>query len=216
MSTPEPDWMNLDQLPAVGIPQDAVEANPKYQALQAAIAELNPQQQEFVYAMPVAHFVAAKALRNMKAAGSDIGERTMERYATDPAVKRVIDMYREFAGSVAGIDALSVMLRVEAWADYCEELVPTTDNNGAVLLDKDGSPRMRKRDIANGLKALELLGRHTKALGNDSETAATQARPGPGLSITFIHNVAAPQTVRVGEIIDAEIINVPTPKEIGK
>lgn len=207
MST-EPDWLNIDQLPvpAVGIPQDVIEANPAYQKLVKAYDALEPEQQEFVRALPAANHVARTALRNMQARGVQLSERTIYRWMTDPKVKFAIDLQRELASNFAGIDPLSTMLRVVAWADYCEELVPSTDNNGNPLL-VDGKPVLKKRDVANGLKALELLGRHTKALGSD-EAPRTQAPAGGGLHITFVHN-AAPQGARVGEVIDAQIIETP-------
>jgi hypothetical protein len=172
----EPDWMNLDQLPTVGIPQDVVEANPKYQALVASFRALDKKQQEFVRAMPAAQYVAAKALVMLKARGSTISERTIYRWLSDPKVKLAIDLHRELAGNFAGIDALSVMLRVVAWCDYCEEVVPVF---------KDGVEiGTQKRDPSNGLKALELLGKHTHALGKVEES--TQRREGPGLVVVQI------------------------------
>jgi hypothetical protein len=164
------DWMNIDQLPVVGIPRDVVEANPKYQALVAAFEDLTPKQQEFVRAMPAASYVAATCLKHLQARGSSVSERTVYRWLSDEKVKRAIDLHRELAANFAGIDALSVMLRVSEWCAYCEELIPTTDNNGNQIL-VDGKPVLRKRDVVNGLKALELLGKHTHALGNDRDDA---------------------------------------------
>lgn len=202
------DWLNIDH-PVVALDRDVVESNPKYAALVKALTPLSPNQKSYVRALPAAHYVPAQALKNLQAAGMKISERSVYRWQSDPAVRQAVALYRELASDFAGIDALSVMLRVSAWAAYCEELIPATDNNGNPLL-VDGKPVLKKRDVANGLKALELLGKHTHALGKDSEAPNAPPPTGPGLNITFIHN-AAPQPVRIGEVVDAEVIEVPTP-----
>jgi len=205
------DWLDTCDYPVAKLPREVVESNPKYRALVQALAPLSPNQKSYVRALPAAHYIPAHALMNLQAAGMKISERTVYRWQSDPTVQQAVALYREVASNFAGIDALSVMLRVSAWADYCEELIPATDNNGNPVL-MEGKPVLKKRDVVNGLKALELLGKHTNALGKDSaERDRGAVAPGPGLSITFIHNAGAPQTVRMGEVIDAEIINVPTP-----
>lgn len=204
MST-EPDFLNIDlPVPFEGIPQDVIEANPMYQKLVAAYDALEPEQQEYVRALPAADYVARTALRHLQERGVKLSERTVYRWMTDEKVKLAVGLQRELASNFAGVDPVAVMLRVVRWLDYSEELVAVTDNNGAVIFDKDGQQRMRKRDPATAIKCLEMLGRHTKAIGGD-EAPRTQAPAGGGLHITFIHG-QMPAAVRVGQVIDAEIV----------
>jgi hypothetical protein len=201
------DWLNTDS-PVVKLDRAIVESNPRYLALVRAFEPLSPNQKSYVRALPAAHYVPAQALKALQAAGMKISERTVYRWQTDPAVKQAVALYRELASDFAGIDALSVMLRVSAWAAYCEELVPATDNNGNPLT-VDGKPVLKKRDVANGLKALELLGKHTHALGKESET--TTARQLPAFVVGI--NVQTPpgQAVTVDtKVIDATFKEVPS------
>jgi hypothetical protein len=193
------DWMSIDQLPmpAVGIPQDVIEETPEYRRAVKAFSALPKNQQEFVRAMPAAHYVAAKALANLKARGSTLSERTVYRWLADPKVKAAIDLQREVVGAFAGIDPLSVMLRVARWADYCEELVPAVDNNGGQILI-NGEPVLKKRDVVNGLKALELLGKHTHALGPTADDAPTRRQlPAFIVGVQIQNNPNADTTVKV-------------------
>jgi hypothetical protein len=195
----EPDWLDIS-----GIPRNVVEANPKFQALVEAFEKLEPEQQAFVQALPAAHYVAAQAMRNLQAKGVQISERTVYRYMSSPAVKRAIDAHRDLAGDFAGIDALSVMLRVSAWADYCFEEVD--------LFSRDGKPLGRgKRDAVNGLKALELLGKHTKAIGPDSSTTnITNNAPAQFVYqiISSKEGISPKQIAGSGAVIDAEVTEV--------
>jgi hypothetical protein len=197
------DWLNIDS-PVVKLDRAVVESNPKYQALVKAFEPLSPSQKDYVRALPAAHYVPAHALKALQAAGMKISERTVYRWQTDPAVKQAVACYRELASDFAGIDALSVMLRVSAWADYCFEEVE--------LFSRDGKPLGRgKRDAVNGLKALELLGKHTKAIGPDASGAGVTINAhGPA---QFVYQIisskegAAPKQIE-GNVVDAEVTEV--------
>jgi hypothetical protein len=189
----EPDWLDI-----TGIPRNVVEANPKFQALVEAFEKLEPEQQAFVQALPAAHYVAAQAMRDLQARGVQLSERTVYRYMSSPAVKRAVDAHRDLAGDFAGIDALSVMLRVSAWADYCFEEVD--------LFSRDGKPLGRgKRDAVNGLKALELLGKHTRALGPESNTTnITNNAPAQFVYKIITCEGTEKQLAAAGTVIDVE------------
>jgi len=195
----EPDWLDIS-----GVPRGIVEANPKFHALVAAFEKLDPDQQTFVQALPAAHYVAAQALRNLQAKGMQISERTVYRWMSAPEVKRAIDAHRDLAGEFAGIDALSVMLRVSAWADYCFEEVD--------LFSRDGKPLGRgKRDAVNGLKALELLGKHTRAIGPESSnTTINNHAPAQFVYqiISSKEGISPKQIAGSGAVIDAEVTEV--------
>jgi hypothetical protein len=207
MSDIDHDWLNIDS-PPVKIDRAVVEASPQYQALVKAFAPLSPSQRDYVRSLPEAHYVPARVLKNLQARGMKISPRTVYRWQTDPAVKYAVACYRELASEFAGIDALSVMLRVSAWAEYCEELVPMTDNNGHPVLDADGKPTLKKRDVANGLKALELLGRHTKAIGPESAGNTSNQRQLPA----FVIGVNIQTAPTKPEAIDVQITEVPSEK----
>ena len=192
MSTELIDW--LDTVPAHdGVPRKELVANPRYQELVQAFACLTPAQRTFVRALPAAHYVPLQAVKALKAAGMKISDRTAYRWMSDSHVKRAIDVYRALAGEFAGVDALSVMLRVSDWARYCAEEVPELDSEG------NQTGRTRRRDAANGLKALELLGKHTKALGADSGPVARQL---PAFAVI----VNAAQPASAGAVIDSTAI----------
>lgn len=176
------DWKTMP-VPESALPRQTVEAHPKFRAFVDALAQLKPKQRAFVRALPAAHYVPAAAARDLKARGMrGVSADSAARWMSQPEVKRAVDIYRELAGEFAGIDALSVMLRVSAWADYCMELVPAYNRKGEVIGE-------RRRDPANGLRALELLGKHTGALGRDDSAPAPRQLPAFIVGI----NIATPE-----------------------
>lgn len=197
------DWLSIDQ-PPVKLDRKSVESNPKYHALVQALAPLNPNQKDYVRALPAAHYVPAQALRNLQAAGMKISERSVYRWQTDPAVQQAVAKYRELASDFAGIDALSVMLRVSAWADYCFEEVE--------LFSRDGKPLGRgKRDASNGLKALELLGKHTRAIGPESANTTINNHAPAQFVYQIISSKEGAETKRIegsASVIDANVTEV--------
>jgi hypothetical protein len=175
-------WRTLDA-PQTNLPRQAAEAHPKFRTFVDALADLSPNQRRFVRKLPECHYVPAEAARQLQAAGMrGISSDTARRWMGLPEVKRAVEVYKELAGEFAGVDALSVMLRVSAWADYCAEIVPIFGKKGEMVGE-------RRRDPANGLRALELLGRHTGALGK--EDAQQTARLLPAFIVGI--NIAAPE-----------------------
>jgi hypothetical protein len=205
MSDDEADWLSID-VPSVKVPKAVVENSPKYQALVAALVPLSPKQKSYVRALAAAHYVPAQALKKLQAAGMEISERTIYRWQTDDKVKRAVALYREAASEFAGIDSLSVMLRVSAWADYCFEEVD--------LFSRDGKPLGRgKRDAVSGLKALELLGKHTGAIKPADNRSTTINNNAPAQFVYQIvsskEGAPAEQIAGSGAVIDVEVKEVP-------
>jgi len=175
----EEAWLDIspDKLPAVQIPGEELKRNPQFRELQIAMVGLTAKQKLYVRALPGCHYIPSQALKYLQAQGVKISERSVYRFHTDPAVKAAVACYRQLAGQYVGIDPLAIMLRIEAWASYCEEETMRYSRDGKEL----GTGR---RDPVNGLKALELLGKHVGALAPDESLRPAQAGPALVMRLT--------------------------------
>lgn len=194
------DWLAKMPAPSkTAIPREVLERNPRFNLLVEALADLTPKERKYVRLLPSANYIPKAVLRMMQAEGVKVSEPSIYRWASDPLVQRAVEIQRQLAGEFSGIDALSVILRINEWAAYCAETIDVLDANG----NKIGE---RRRDPANGLKALELLAKHTGALGKEEQA---QVREGPGLVIQI--NATPQQKPAIDVTPERVAITLPEP-----
>jgi len=144
-----PGWDDIGEEPRKNLPA-RLEKSPKYPDLVRAMHALNWRQRKFVRLLPKANYVAAVALSMLP----EVSRASVYRWVNSDKVKAAIALQMEVAGEIAGIDATRVVLQIADWAQYCREEVQ--------LYSRDGKPLgVGRRDAANGLRALEMLAKHT-------------------------------------------------------
>lgn len=134
-----------------------------------------------------------------------ITRQRADRWLCTPAFIEARSRLEDFAILRSGLSAAAVLARLDEISRAASQMLPVKDAEGKVLYEKPV-------DAKTAVATLKLLGEYRNLWKADN--APTQSAPtGPGLSITFIHNAERPQ-VRVGEVIDAQVINVPTPRSL--
>jgi hypothetical protein len=188
------DWLDIGgprkRLPA------RIEKSPKYPEFVRAMHALNWRQRKFVKLLPKANYVAAAALAMLPEASLP----SIYRWMHAPKVKAAIELQMEMAAEVAGVDPVRVVLQIADVARYCSEEVP--------LFSRDGKPLgVGRRDVANQLRALEMLAKHVgviKPADNRSTTIHNNAPTQFVFKIISSKGEDAKQITGSGAVIDAE------------
>jgi hypothetical protein len=186
---PNEDWLTIDE-PAPKA-RDLIKQDPQFSALVEHTKTLTAQQRNFLVCYSASHYDPVLACqRYAETFKRKLSPRKLAAWLRDdPNFGKAIAMREELAAKAAGVSAANVL---DCLADIRR--------------------RNLGKDDRTAMIALELIGKHLKMFRavEDTERERGTAPTGPGLNITFIHN-AAPQPVRIGEVVDAQIIEVPTP-----
>jgi len=137
--------------------------------------------------------------------GISITRQRADRWLCTPAFIEARSRLEDFAILRSGLSAAAVLARLDEISRAASQMLPVKDAEGNVLYQ-------RPVDAKTAVATLKLLGEYRNLWKADS-TPAQSAPTGPGLSITFIHNSTERPQARAGEVIDAEVINVPTPEK---
>jgi hypothetical protein len=186
---PSDDWLKIEEPTPKA--RDLVKQDPQFSALVEHTKTLTAQQRNFLVCYSASHYDPVLACKRYE----EVFQRKLSQrklavwLRDDPNFGKAIQMREEMAARAAGVSAANVL---DCLADIRR--------------------RNLGKDDRTAMQALELIGKHLKMFRVVEEERDRGAiATGPGLSITFIHNAGAPQTVRVGEVVEAEFINVPTP-----
>jgi hypothetical protein len=184
------DWLDIEPTPTA---RDLVKQDPQFAALVEHTKTLTPQQRNFLVCYSASHYDPVLACkRYAETFKRKISPRKLAAWLRDdPNFGRAISMREEIAARAAGVSVANVL---DCLADIRR--------------------RNLGKDDRTAMIALEMIGKHLKMFKavEDERQPGVTVPTGPGLSITFIHNAGAPQTVRVGNVVDAEVISVPTPQ----
>jgi hypothetical protein len=215
MSEADPfDWLEK----TLEVPQELIPAPPATRASPPALhvedvpgwrefvecaRKLAPEQRVLLDALGRSGFNLDAARQRVKdERGLSITRQRADRWLCTPAFIDARSRLEDFAILRSGLSAAAVLARLDEISRAASQMLPVKDADGKVLYEKPV-------DAKTAVATLKLLGEYRNLWKADNAPAA-QAPSGPGLSITFIHGTA-PQTARVGETIDAEVIEVPTP-----
>lgn len=186
------DWLDTEP-PAKPTARDLVKADPAFAAMVEHTKGLPAAQRNFLLSFAASHYDPIAAREHYETTfGRKLSARTLSGWMRDdPEFNKAIAMREEIAARISGVSAASVLSSLA-----------------------DIKRRNLGKDDRTAMIALEMIGKHLRMFRiAEDEQQRGVVQTGPGLSITFIHNAGAPQTVRVGEVVDAEVINVPTPGE---
>ena len=202
---PEPAPIKLpERLPSEIVPAVS-EALSTRQALVVALRQIDAGQRVFLEELVSESFDVKRALRATRDRGFPASRSILDRkWMHEPNFARALETLRNYGSLTLGISKTAILAKLEKLADDCRALV--------TLEDKFGNVVTKPVDAAAARSALETLARISGVL--TAQEAQPAARPGPGLHITFTHNDRQ-STMRVGEVVDAEVIDLPTPKKEG-
>lgn len=200
----DPDWLDIGppQLPAI------VKDETKYNAMIAALKKCSPKQRAFLSALHEACFDEKAAHKALAEQGTRISWQAVRKWRElEPWFVEAQQHAIDYALAATGVSYVGVLT----------QLMRSVRVNGATVKRKteQGVEFEEFVDATNHLHALDKLGKRLQMYGAESDTPKGQAPTGGGLHITFVHN-AAPQAVNVGHVLDAQIIDIPAPKEISK
>lgn len=193
------DWLNIGE-PMKRLPA-RIEKSPKYPDFVRAMHALNWRQRKFVKLLPKANYVAAAALAMLPEASLP----SIYRWLHAPKVKAAIELQMECAADIAGIDPARVVLQIADVARYCAEEVP--------LFSRDGKPLgVGRRDVANQLRALEMLAKHVGVIKPADNRSTTINNNAP---TQFVYKIITcegteKQLAAASTVIDAEVTEVKT------
>lgn len=180
-----------------------VEDVPGWREFVECTRKLAPEQRVLLDALGRSGFNLDAARKRVKdERGLSITRQRADRWLCTPAFIEARSRLEDFAILRSGLSAAAVLARLDEISRAASQMVKVKDAHG--------NEYERPVDAKTAVSTLKLLGEYRNLWKSDS--APTQAAPtGTGLNITFIHNAGSPQQVRVGEVIDAEVINIPTP-----
>ncbi len=209
------DWLNTtleapkEVLPVAPItraspPALHVEDVPGWRDFVECARKLAPEQRILLDALGRSGFNLDAARKRVKEErGLSITRQRADRWLCTPAFVEARSRLEDFAILRSGLSAAAVLARLDEISRAASQLLAVKDADGNVLYEKPV-------DAKTAVATLKLLGEYRNLWKADSAPMQT-APTGPGLNITFIHSTERPQ-VRVGEVIEAELINIPTPK----
>jgi len=181
-----------------------VEDVPGWRGFVECARKLAPEQRILLDALGRSGFNLDAARKRVKEErGLSITRQRADRWLCTPAFMEARSRLEDFAILRSGLSAAAVLARLDEISRAASQLLPVKDAEGKVLYAKPV-------DAKTAVATLKLLGEYRRLWAGESAPMQT-APTGPGLNITFIHNTERAPHVRVGEVIDAEIINVPTP-----
>jgi hypothetical protein len=184
------DWLNIDDAQRENA-RELVLRDPQFAELSEHTKTLTAQQRNFLVCYSASHYDPELACKRY----AEVFQRKLTpRKLTawlrdDPNFAKAIAMREEIAARACGVSPANVL---------------------SCLAD------IRRRNLGKddrlAMLALELIGKHLKMFRVVEEERERGAVPvGPGLNITFIHTGPAPSVHVAGNVVDAEVIEVPTP-----
>lgn len=166
--------------------------------------KLVPEQRILLDALGRSSFNLDAARKRVKdERGLTITRQRADRWLCTPAFIEARSRLEDFAILRSGLSAAAVLARLDEISRAASQLLPVKDAEGNVLYQKPV-------DAKTAVATLKLLGEYRNLWKADG-APPTAAPTGPGLSITFIHQGATPHA-RVAEVVDAEVITIPTPE----
>jgi hypothetical protein len=166
--------------------------------LEGALSNLTMRQRVFINALQENCFVASHAVRQMGRKGP--ARKTIAEWQQDDKYILALDLVKKAALQRAGIEAASVLLRINELVESGRELIPYTDSNG--------NTDTRPRDASSASANLKVLASY---VGVAQAENAPATRTGPGLVIQFIHG-AEPVTGQTFEHAASDAITLPKVK----
>ncbi len=203
----EPDWLDISDAPAAPQLPAILKNETKYQAMVTAMKKCSAKQRLYLSALMDACFDEQTARALLKEKGTRISWQAVRKWAEEPWFKQALDDAVEYACAATGVSHVGVLTQLQRAVRINGRTVKRKTELGEEYQELVNATALNH--------SLDRLGRRVKMFGEESETPRGHAPTGGGLHITFVHN-AAPQPVNVGQVIDAHVIDIPTPKEISK
>jgi hypothetical protein len=194
------DWLDISpvKLPAI------VNDESKYHGMIEALKQCSPKQRLYLNALQDACFDEDVARKALAEKGTRVSRHAIRKWEAEPYFMRALSDAVEYTLAAAGVSQVGIVAQLQRAVRV----------NGQTIKCKteDGQEYERFVDATNLTTALDRLAKRLGMLkSDDAEARRGNVPTGPGLSITFIHTAGSPQTVRVGEVVDAEVIKLPTP-----
>lgn len=164
------DWLSITG-PEETLPAVPVALNPRRTQIARLKKKLSIAERVYANCLLEARMNTRVASKLFAAKGYKHSPASLSRWRAKPYFRDMVELMNEEMVESIGLSPDRVLLRMDALAEYGQEIVEKRNKYGQLLVDENGEALREMRDPHLALKADELLGRKFRQWGGDDPNA---------------------------------------------